>query len=334
MKVFLSHTPAMRASYYGAGALAALRDIADVSLNERDEPLSGLDLARAAAGCDVIVADRMTPGTAETFDNAPDLAAFLRCAVDVSTIDIAAASRHGVLVTQATPGFGAAVAELAAGFMIDLSRGISRSVVAYRRGEAPEVRMGRQLGGSTIGIIGYGEIGRRLAALAAALGMRVLVFDPHTRLDAHEQVPLETLLGEAHFVVCLAPATPETENLMDGAAFGRMRAGAFFINLSRGSLVDETALAAALDAGAIAGAAMDVGRAPDQQPSPALTARPDVVATPHIGGLTPTAVEHQAFDTVEQVRALSRGTLPAGSLNAEAASRLARLGLAGTGTPG
>ena len=329
MKVFLSHVPDMRANYYGERALSALREVADVRLNERDVVLGGAALAKAAAGCDVIVADRMTPGTAETFAEAPDLVAFLRCAVDVSTIDLAAASRHGVLVTHATPGFAAAVAEIGLGYMIDLSRGISRSVLAYRAGTLPEAHMGRQLAGSCIGIVGYGEIGRRLAGLAAALGMRVLVSDPYARVEDGycEPVTMDVLLAQSDYVVCLALATPETENLFGQAAFGRMKPGAFFINLSRGQLVDEDALIAALDAGVIQGAAMDVGRAPDQKPSPELARRPDVIATPHTGGLTPGAVEHQAFDTVEQVRALGEGRLPKGSLNAEAATRLERLGI-------
>ena len=128
-------------------------------------------------------------------------------------------------------------------------------------------------------------------------------------------------------MVCLAVATAETENLMDAAAFARMRRGALFINPSRGNLVDEAALLAALESGHLAGAAMDVGRAPDQMPTPALAAHPRVIATPHIGGLTPQAIEHQAFDTVRQVTALAEGRLPEHAVNAAAAHRLARLGI-------
>jgi D-3-phosphoglycerate dehydrogenase len=104
-----------------------------------------------------------------------------------------------------------------------------------------------------------------------------------------------------------------------------MKPTAYFINLSRGNLVDETALAAALDARRIAGAALDVGRAPDQMPTPSLAARADVVATPHIAGLTPDAAEHQAFDTVRQVEALVAGRVPDGAVNADRAHRLSRL---------
>ena len=133
------------------------------------------------------------------------------------------------------------------------------------------------------------------------------------------------MLARADFVVCLAIANEQTENLMNAAAFARMRPSAFFINLSRGNLVDEAALARALDDKRIAGAAMDVGRAPDQKPSPALAGRDDVIATPHIAGLTPESIEHQAFDTVNQVKELVAGRVPPGAVNADAAHRLARL---------
>ncbi len=328
MRVFLPHTPYMLENYYGSRAVAALREIADVTFNETGEVLSGAALARAAAGCEVIVADRMTPGTGETFAAAPDLAAFMRCAVDVSTIDIEAASRHGVLVTRATPGFGVSVAEMALGYMIDLSRGISRSVGDFRAGRTPQATMGRQLRGSTVGIVGYGEIGRQLAAITAAIGMHVLVNDPHRDAEAPcENVSLEALLARSDFVVCLAVSIRETRDLMNAEAFARMQPHAQFINLSRGELVDEDALIAALDAGTIAGAAMDVGRVADQQPNPALARRADVIATPHSAGLTPAAVEHQAMETVEQVRALAAGKVPERPLNLGSATRLERLGI-------
>jgi D-3-phosphoglycerate dehydrogenase / 2-oxoglutarate reductase len=126
-------------------------------------------------------------------------------------------------------------------------------------------------------------------------------------------------------VVCLAPARPETENLMDAERFAQMKAGAYFINASRGDLVDETALMQALDSGHLAGCAMDVGRAPDQMPLPALARHARVIATPHIGGLTPPAVEHQALETVAQLRELLYGRMPTGAVNAAQARRLALL---------
>lgn len=326
-RVFLTHTPGMLANYYGPRAVAALRDMAEVVINPTGQVLDAEALAEVAAGAAIIVSDRLTPGYGAFFRKAPDLVAFLRCAVDIRNVDVAEASRQGVLVTRATPGFIASVAELGFGMMIDLARGVSAAVGSYRAGLAPVPRTGRQLRGSTIGIVGYGAIGRTMADLAKAFGMRVLASDPYKTIDEEgvEQVSFEALLAEADFVICLVVATEETENLMNAEAFARMKPSAFFVNLSRGNLVDEAALAAALDAGQLAGAAMDVGRAPDQMPSPDLARRPDVVATPHTGGLTPAAIEHQAFDTVGQVRALLAGEVPPGAVNTEAATRLGRL---------
>ena len=149
------------------------------------------------------------------------------------------------------------------------------------------------------------------------MGMTVLVSDPYAQVDDRRflKLPMEELLGRADYVICLAIANEETENLLDAAAFARMKPDAFFINMSRGNLVDEAALLKALTEDRIAGAAMDVGRAPDQMPSPELARLPNVIATPHIGGLTPPASESQAFDTVRQVEALVKGEVPPGAAN-------------------
>jgi len=333
MQVYLTHTPEALANYYGDRALAALRAVAEIRLNDTPHHPAGRDLAQAAAGCAAIICYRQSPGEAATFNHAPDLVAFLRCAVDTRNIDISAASAAGILVTRATPGFIPSVAELVLGQMVDLARGITGAASSYHRGAVPPARMGRQLAGSTLGIIGHGAIGQYLAPLGLALGMRVLIADPHTApADPRlEHLALPALLAAADFVVCLAIANEATENLMDAAAFAGMRPGAYFLNPSRGNLVDEAALLAALEAGHLAGAAIDVGRAPDQMPTPSLAAHPRVIATPHIGGLTPAAIEHQAMDTVRQVAALARGELPENALNAPAAHRLARLGIAVAG---
>jgi len=319
VKVLLAHTPQMRRDYYGERSLNGLRAVADVRLYGGDAALDAAALVEAAADVDIIVADRMTEGRGEIFPLLPKLRAFVRCAVDIRNIDVAAASAAGVLVTQASAGFVQSVAELALGFMVDLSRGVSRATADYHAGRAPEVVMGRQLAGSTIGIIGYGSIGRYLAGIAKVLGMKVLVADPFVTPDdaAIRHVPLDDLLARADYVVCLAIANAETENLIGQAALARMQAHAYFINLSRGNLVDETALAAALREGGIAGAAMDVGRAPDQMPAPELAQLGNVIATPHVGGLTPQAIEHQSSETVRQVAKIVAGEIPVGAVNAE-----------------
>jgi len=319
VKVLLTHTPEFRRQYYGERSLKGLQALAEVRLHDDDEALDAARLIEAAKDVDIIVADRVTEGRGEIFSHLPRLRAFVRCAVDIRNIDVNAASSAGVLVTRAPPGFVPAVAELALGFMVDLSRGVSRATADYHEGRQPEVVMGRQLAGSRLGVIGYGSIGRYLASLAKALGMEVLVADPFVTIDDADikHVALDDLLGRVDYVVCLAIANEQTENLIGQAALARMQPHAFFINLSRGNLVDEQALAAVLREQRIAGAAMDVGRAPDQMPTPELAKLSNVIATPHIGGLTPQAIEHQAAETVRQVASIIKGEAPAGAVNAE-----------------
>src|ERR1700676_4249096 len=198
----------MRRQYYGERSLNGLRALAQIVLHEGDDALDAAGLIKAADDVDIVVADRLTEGPGEIFPRLPKLRAFVRCAVDIRNVDVEAASAAGVLVTRAGPGFVPSVAELALGFLVDLSRGISRATADYHSGRKPEIVMGRQLAGSSLGIIGYGSIGRYLARIAKALGMTVLVADPFVTVDdaGVEHVSLENLLGRADYVVCLAVA--------------------------------------------------------------------------------------------------------------------------------
>jgi D-3-phosphoglycerate dehydrogenase / 2-oxoglutarate reductase len=328
-RIFLTHVPDMLENYYGPRALAEMRKLGEVRLNETGKVLDANALAAAAKGCEIVVSDRQTPGPAEFFLSAPDCCAFLRVAVDIRNIDVDAASLQGILVTRATPGFMASVSEMAVGMMIDLARGITEATISYRKDTEAEPYMGRQLSGATVGIMGYGAIAHYLAPICLAFGMHVLISDPYAQVQDFRlrQVPLETLLAEADYVVCLVVANEQTENLMNAANFARMKKSAYFLNLSRGNLVDEAALMQALERKQIAGAAMDVGRAFDQKPSLELARRADVIATPHTAGLTPDSIEHQAFDTVRQVGELLAGRIPKEAVNTAKATRLTRLGI-------
>jgi D-3-phosphoglycerate dehydrogenase / 2-oxoglutarate reductase len=325
-RILLTHPPEVRANYYSDRALAALEALGEVRRNPLGRELTTPEFIDAARACEIIVTHRHVPGEAQLFASLPDLVAFCRCAMDIRNVDVAAASKNGVLVTHASAGFIAATAEWVLGAMIDLGRDITLSTVDYRNGRVREARMGRQLKGSSVGVIGYGQIGRYLCELCAALGMRVLVSDPHASVSnaALTQVELPQLLAQSDFVACMAVATDETENLMNERAFAAMKPGAYFVNASRGNLVDEGALVRALDSGRLAGCALDVGRDHDQQPSLALARHPKVVATPHIGGLTPPATEHQALETVAQVAEILQGRAPKGAVNADHAARLSR----------
>lgn len=314
MRILLTHSPEALDLYYGPRALAGLRKVGEVKLHQGSAPLEGEALIEAAADCDLIVSYRQSPAPAELFQRLPKLIAFSRCAIDIRNVDVAAASKAGVLVTQASAGFVTSVAEMVLGFLVDLSRGITHSAHLYHRNQVPPARMGRELKGSTLGVIGYGAIGKEVVRIGRALGMRVLIHDPYQPV---EQVALDQLLAQSDYVVPLAVATAETENLIDARALATMKRGAYLINVSRGNLVDERALEAALDSGHLGGCAMDVGRAPDQMPTPRLAARPDVIATPHAAGLTVPAIEHQSMETVAQAAEIVQGRAPKGAVNAE-----------------
>jgi D-3-phosphoglycerate dehydrogenase len=329
LSVFLSYTEYELASYYSDAGLAALRQHANVVMNSSGRVLHGRELAEAAGGCQIILAHRSTPGLAETFENAPDLVAFLRAAVDISTVNLQSADANGVLVTRASAGFGRAVAEMAMGMVFDLARGISRARTAYATGTEPVLPKGLQVKESVLGIMGFGVIGRNLAEMGSALGMRVLVCDPFVDREVLGSMAASfaEVLSQSDFVVCLAPSTPETHNMFDTDAFASMKQGASFLNLARGELVDEDALEAALNQGRLRGAGLDVGRAADQKPSARFIGRADAVVMPHVGGMTAQAREHQTMDTVRQVAALAAGKVPPGAVNLKMAHRLGRLGI-------
>lgn len=314
--------------WYGSEAEKRLRKLGDVVRNEEPGTLTFADLRRVAPdGVDVIVTDRLTPGESEMFREWTNLVAFVRCAMDIGNIDVDAASEAGVLVTRASPGWIDSVSELIVGQMINLARGIPALIQGMREGSALSPPLGMQLSGKTLGIIGYGNLGKRLAEFGHAFAMQVLVADPNvTGVPGYvKHTSMQTVLSNSDFVVCLVVYTTATENLIDSSALALMKQTAYFINASRGGTVDEDALARALRQNRIRGAALDVGRDEDNRPTWSLASLPNVLATPHVGGLVPEAIAHQAHETVDQVEAILNGLIPSGALNAPRATRLARL---------
>ena len=148
-KILLTHEASSRATYYGDAAMAILREAGELMLNDTGSPLDAAATIAHARDCTLIVSDRTNVGPAAVFDALPNLVAFCRCAVDHRNVDVAAASRNGVLVTHASPGFVDAVSEMALGFIIDLARGITDATAAYHAGRMPPVRIGRLRRAST-----------------------------------------------------------------------------------------------------------------------------------------------------------------------------------------
>lgn len=317
--VVLTHTPEDLRLYYDPEAVQRLRSVCRVVTNSSDHHFSPRELLDAARGCHVIISEWATGADRTLFAEAKDLVAFIRSGVEIRNVDIAAASAHGVLVVN-TPGlYVTAVVELVLAFMICLARDVVNRCSMLRAGTPPADRFGTELRGKTLGLIGYGEIARAVGRASSHLGMRVLYSDPYVTGDdsCATRVPVERLLAEADFVSVHAKWTLESEGMIGEAAFRTMKPTAFFINTARGALVDETALLHALQDRSIAGAAVDVFTNEVTIAGNPLLNFPNVIATPHIGGITPETMKAQAARTVTIVEELLTGKVPEGTVNAK-----------------
>ena len=241
------------------------------------------------------------------------------------TIDVAACTRAGVLVVNQAGANAASVAEHTIGLLLDLAKRITECDRRLRRerGFAREELMGREIGGRTLGLVGIGHVGTRVATLARAFGMTVLACDPllapeEIRRRGAEPATLDALLARADAVSLHCPRDATTTRLIDAAAFARMKPGALFLTTARGGIHDEAALLAALRSGHLGGAGLDVW---DQEPPPLdhpLLALPNVVATYHTAGVTQEARRQMAVGAAEQILGLLRGDPPPRLINPEA----------------
>ncbi len=270
---------------YDPSVLAALAQAGlDPIFNPEKRTLTTDELARHAAGCPGIIAG-LERYDREALSRLPDLQVISRCGAGLDGIDFEAAAEMGVIVESTPCAPTEAVAELTVGFVLDLVRGIGRASAQMRRGVWRK-EMGLLLRETTIGLIGLGRIGRRVVELLAPFEARVIGYDPEPQpewaaANPSVSVPLDRVLGESDVVSLHVPFTPELRHLISRNAIEKMKQGACLINASRGGLVDESALHAALVAGRLGGAALDVyEREPYDGP---LRGLENVVLTPHIG---------------------------------------------------
>jgi len=269
-------------------ALERLRAECDVELwPEPGAPPRAALLAGAAAadGLLCLLTDRID---AELLAGATRLRVLSSCSVGLDHVDLAAATARRIPVGH-TPGvLTDTTAELAVSLLLAVARRVVEADRFVREGRwcewSPDLMLGRDLSGATLGVIGLGAIGRAVAQRARALGMRVLGWNRTRREVAGLQaVSLPELLAGSDFVSVHVALTPETHGLLDAAALARMRPGAVLVNVARGGIVDEAALAAALASGRLAGAALDVFASEPLPQSSPLFAAPNLVLTPHIG---------------------------------------------------
>ncbi len=279
-------------------------------LRQVAEVIEAEDLAALPRVEAVIVRSRTRLGP-QAFAAAARLRVVGRAGTGVDNIDLEAARRHGVMVVNAPEASSISVAEHTLGLMLALARHIPRGDAALRRGEWPKSELvGVELAGKVLGIVGFGRVGRAVGARAAALGMRLLVHDPHVDEEAvrragAEPVSLERLLGESDFISVHVPLEEGSRRLLNREALAKVKPGARLVCTARGGVVDEQALIEALDSGRLAGAALDVF---EQEPPPAaLLQHPCLVATPHIAAQTVEAQRRVALDIAEEVLAALRG---------------------------
>jgi len=247
--------------------------------------------------CDAVIASN-DPYTAAVFAACPRLKVVSRCGVGIDRIDTAAATEAGVVVANIPDAMTEAVADFTLALMLAVARRIPEGDALMRAGGWGEFP-GVQLPGKTLGLVGFGQIGRAVARRALGFGMRLLACDPRLAGGRApdppaEVVSLQELLERSDFVSLHAPATPETAGLFGSAEFGRMKPTAYFINTARGALVDEAALVDALNRGLIAGAGIDVYAQEPCPPDHPLRRAPNTVLAPH-----------NAFNSVEAAREMS-----------------------------
>lgn len=254
----------------------------------------------------------------------PQLLCVSSAGAGYDTVQVADCTAAGVAVVNQAGANAVSVAEMALGLLLDVSRRISECNRRLRseRGFAREEVMGREINGKTIGIVGIGHTGSRVAKLATAFGMKVLAFDPLlsaeeiTRRGA-QPVAFDQLLTRAHVVSVHCPRDARTTGLFNPAAFAQMQRGAIFITTARGGIHDEAALAAALQSGHLGGAGLDVWQPEPPPLDHPLLALPNVVATYHTAGVTHEARRNVAAWAAEQIIGMLNGTRPQRLINPE-----------------
>jgi D-3-phosphoglycerate dehydrogenase len=272
-------------------------------------PLAAAALTEAVRDADGLLCG-LDEVNAEVFAGAPRLRVVARYGVGADRVDLEAAARHGVTVTI-TPGANAnAVAELTIALLFALARPLVSGRDRARAGEWPALS-GFELAGRTLGLIGLGRIGSLVAAKAAALGLRVVAYDPNvSKSETATLVDLDTLVAESDFFSLHAPLTDQTRGMVGRSLLERLKPGAALINTARGDLIDETGLLWALEEGPLRAAALDVLV---QEPPPKgdpLLQRDDVLVTPHMGPHTAEATAAMGAMALEDLLAVLSGRAP------------------------
>lgn len=300
--------------------LEILKKAEDIEL--RYEPgLSGQPLLDAVAETDALITRSGTAVTQELVDAGDRLRIVGRAGVGLDNVDVDAATQKGILVINAPTANIMSATEHTMAMMLSLCRNIPQADASVKRGEWKRSKfMGMELNNKTLGIVGLGRIGTRVAVRARAFGMKVLAYDPYIAPSVAEKVgaemvPLDRLLASCDVITVHTPMTEETRHMIGAAEMSQMKDGVALVNCARGGIYEEQALVAALDSGKISVAAIDVfEEEPPSKDNPLLTAK-NIILTPHIGANTVEAQDRVAVQTAEMVIEALRGSIFVSAVN-------------------
>ena len=284
--------------------------------------VEGEELLEAVADANAMVVRSGTEVTDAVFEAANDLVIVGRAGIGVDNIDIDAATDHGVIVANAPQGNVRAAAEHTVAMTFATARSIPQAHERLQDGEwAKGEFLGTEVNGKTLGIVGLGRVGQEVAKRLGNLGMNLVAFDPYISEERADQLgadlaeDLEDCLDQADFITVHTPLTPETENMLGAEELAQL-AGGYVINCARGGIIDEPALAEAVENGPLAGAAIDVFAEEPVSPDSPLLGVEDIIVTPHLGASTEAAQENVATSIADQILSAFRGEPVMNALNA------------------
>ncbi|MBV8200048.1 MAG: phosphoglycerate dehydrogenase [Acidobacteria bacterium] len=286
-----------------------------VELRDADRPR----LAELIAGFDALVVRSATKVTAELLRAAKRLKVVGRAGIGVDNVDVQAATELGILVVNAPTANLMSATEHTFALLLAVARRVPEADASTKAGGWDRKLTGVELQGKTLGVIGFGRIGQRVAARARGFEMTVVAYDPYldpaaARRIEVEMLPLDELLGRSDAITIHTPLTEQTRNLLDAKRLALLPRGALVVNCGRGGVIDEAALLGALESGAVGGAGLDVFT--EEPPADRRLARhPRVVATPHLGAQTREAQERTSKETAEMVLAALAGSFAIAAVN-------------------
>ncbi len=257
------------------------------------------------------------PWDVDRIARATSIEVISRSGIGYDTVDLDAATTAGIVVCNTPDAPTISTVEHTMSLLLAATKFTASNTARLRAGRQDFYAANEaiELSGLTIGVVGHGRIGSRVARIVAAMDMQVIVCDPYVEVTAHEQVDFATVLSESHVITMHTPLTDETRNLLDASAFAAMRDGVVIINAARGGVIDTDALADALDSGKVYAAGLDVTAPEPLNPSHTLLNRDNVVVTPHVASATDKGRVRMYSGAIENARQVLAGQRPINVVN-------------------